>query len=172
MRVHSWREGCPVPIAQLAYLRLSHYGSDGAVHEGELIVHRELAVEVLQIFRALFEQKFPIEKMRLIDDYQGDDDRSMADNNTSGFNCRRVAGKPLVFSRHSHGRAIDINPLLNPMVLAGTVSPPAGAKYANRARRVPGLLRQGDRAVREFTRRGWTWGGTWVSMKDYQHFEK
>ena len=172
MRVHSWREGCPVPIAQLAYLRLLHYGTDGAVHNGELIVHRELAVEVLQIFRALFEQKFPIEKMRLVDDYQGDDDRAMADNNTSGFNCRPVAGKPLVFSKHSYGRAIDINPLLNPMVVADTIAPPAGAKYANRARRVPGLLRQGDRAVHEFTRRGWTWGGTWVSMKDYQHFEK
>jgi hypothetical protein len=96
----------------------------------------------------------------------------MADNNTSGFNCRPVAGKPTVLSKHSYGRAIDINPLFNPMLVDGTVAPPSGVEYRNRNRKVPGLLRQGDRAVREFTRRGWTWGGTWASMKDYQHFEK
>jgi hypothetical protein len=110
--------------------------------------------------------------MRLIDDYQGDDDRSMADNNTSGFNCRPVAGKPIVFSKHSYGRAIDVNPLTNPMLASGAVYPPAGAEYVDRQRKVPGILRKDDKAVREFTRRGWTWGGTWPSMKDYQHFEK
>jgi len=172
MRKHSWREGCPVPIAELAYLRLSHYGYDGAVHEGELVVHQELAAEVLAIFKALFDQRFAIEKMRLIDEYQGDDDRSMADNNTSGFNCRPVPGRPVVFSKHSYGRAIDVNPRTNPMLVGGTILPPAGSENANRQRKVPGILRKGDSAVREFTRRGWTWGGTWTSMKDYQHFEK
>jgi hypothetical protein len=172
MRQHSWRQGCPVPIEELAYLRLSHFGYDGEVHEGELIVHQEVAAEVQAIFKALFAQRFPVEKMRPIDDYQGDDDRSMADNNTSGFNCRPVAGKPLVFSKHSQGRAIDVNPLVNPMLASGTVAPPAGAEYANRKKKAPGILRDGESAVREFTRRGWTWGGSWLSMKDYQHFEK
>ena len=172
MRQYSWRPGCPVPIADLAYLRLSHHGFDGAVHEGELVVHRDLAPEVIAIFKALFDHRFPVEKMRLVDDYQGDDDRSMADDNTSGFNCRPVAGKPLVFSKHSYGRAIDVNPLVNPMLASGTVAPPAGAEYANRQRKGAGILRAGEGAVREFTRRGWTWGGGWVSMKDYQHFEK
>lgn len=172
MRAHSWRQGCPVPIADLAYLRLSHYGRDGAVHDGELVVHRDLAAQVLEIFKALFAQKFPIEKMRLIDAYQGDDDRSMADNNTSGFNCRPVPGKPLVFSQHSYGRALDINPLVNPMLISGVVMPPAGAEFVNRERPVPGILRKGDQAVREFTSRGWTWGGDWTAMKDYQHFQK
>lgn len=172
MRAHSWRQGCPVPIADLAYLRLSHYGHDGAVHDGELVVHRDLAAQVLEIFKTLFAQKFPIEKMRLIDAYQGDDDRSMADNNTSGFNCRPVPGKPLVFSQHSYGRALDINPLVNPMLVSGVVMPPAGAAFANRERPVPGILRKGDKAVREFTSRGWTWGGDWTAMKDYQHFQK
>ena len=172
MRQSSWRPGCPVAIADLAHLRLSHWGRDGAVHEGELIVHREIAAEVLGIFKALFEQRFPVEKMRLIEAYQGDDDRSMADNNTSGFNCRPVLGKPLVFSKHSHGRAIDINPLWNPMVTGGTVLPPGGAAFAGRDKPRPGLLRKGDQAVRAFTSRGWTWGGDWVEMKDYQHFQK
>ena len=172
MRAHSWREGCPVPIAELAYLRLSHHGRDGVVREGELIVHRELAAEVLAIFKVLFDLKFPVDKMRLIDVYHGDDDRSMADNNTSGFNCRPVAGNPKVLSKHAYGRAIDINPLWNPMLANGEVLPPAGAAYANRDKAAPGILRKGDPAVREFNGRGWTWGGDWVAPKDYQHFQK
>jgi hypothetical protein len=172
MRKFSWRKGCPVPIEDLAYLRISHYGFDGAVHRGELVVHRALAVEVLDIFKALFAQRFPVEKMRPIESYGGDDDRSMDDDNTSGFNCRDVAGRPGVLSKHSHGRAIDVNPLRNPMVVGDKVSPPAGAKFADRGKHVPGTLNPGDAAVREFTRRGWTWGGSWTSMKDYQHFEK
>src|SRR5512140_3500790 len=76
MRARSWRPGCPVAIADLIYVRLSHYGTDGAIHTGELVVHRELGAEVIALFKALFEQKFPIEKMRLIDAYDGDDDRS------------------------------------------------------------------------------------------------
>ncbi|HEY5284333.1 MAG TPA: M15 family metallopeptidase [Polyangia bacterium] len=172
MRQHSWREGCPTPIADLVYLRLSHYGYDGAVHEGELVVHKALGIEVLAIFKVLFMQHFPVEKMRVIDDYQGDDDASMADNNTSAFNCRFVAGRPGVFSRHSSGRAIDLNPRTNPMIMGGSIFPAAGAEFAGRRKKVPGMLRPGARAVAEFTRRGWTWGGGWASMKDYQHFEK
>jgi hypothetical protein len=172
MRIHSWRQGCPTPISDLVYLRLSHHGYDQAVHEGELVVHKDLAREVLTIFKALFDQRFPVEKMKVIDDYQGDDDTSMADNNTSGFNCRFVAGKPGVFSQHSRGRAIDINPRTNPMVVNGEVFPPAGSAFIDRKKNAPGLLRTRDRVVREFTRRGWVWGGTWTSMRDYQHFEK
>ncbi len=172
MRQWSWRPGCPVDIAELVHLRISHWGRDGAVHPGDLIVHREVAAEVLEIFRALFERKFPIEKMRLIDDYQGDDDRSMADNNTSGFNCRPVPGKPLVFSKHSYGRAVDLNPLWNPMVVGETVVPAAGAAFAKRGQPLPGVLRKGDPAVSAFVSRGWTWGGDWIAMKDYQHFQK
>jgi len=173
MRQHSWRPGCPTPIGDLAYVRLSHFGYDGAVHEGELVVHKELASEVLTIFKALFARRFPVERMRVIDAYQGDDDASMADNNTSAFNCRFVAGKPGVFSKHSSGRAIDINPRTNPMVVDGAVLPPAGSEFVARNKQAPGILRSGDdRAVREFTGRGWVWGGAWASMRDYQHFEK
>ena len=172
MREHSWRQGCPTPITDLVYLHLSHYGYDAAVHTGELVVHKALASEVLSIFKALFEQHFPVEKMKVIDDYQGDDDASMADNNTSAFNCRFVAGKPGVFSMHSQGRAIDINPRTNPMVADGAVFPPHGSAFIDRTKKAPGLLRVGDRAVRAFTRKGWVWGGAWASLRDYQHFEK
>jgi hypothetical protein len=172
MHEHSWRPGCPTPITDLVYLRLSYYGFDQTVHDGELVVHKALASEVLTIFKALFDQHFPVEKMTVIDDYQGDDDASMADNNTSAFNCRFVAGKPGVFSKHSHGRAIDINPRTNPMVADGAVFPPTGSAFIDRKKKAPGILRAGDRAVREFTRRGWVWGGAWASPQDYQHFEK
>jgi poly-gamma-glutamate synthesis protein (capsule biosynthesis protein) len=172
MRQYSWRDGCPTAIADLAYLRLSHYSYDRAVHDGELVVHKDVAAEVLAIFQYLFDRHFPIEKMRLVDSYQGNDDASMADNNTSGFNCRFVAGKLGVFSKHSQGRAIDINPRTNPMVTVDGVSPPAGARFLSRRTNATGILRAGDPAVIEFTRRGWTWGGAWASMKDYQHFEK
>ncbi len=172
MQQHSWRPGCPTPIADLVYVRVSHYGYDGAVHDGELVVHKDVADEVLAIFKALFVWQFPVEKMKVIDDYQGDDGASMADNNTSAFNCRFVAEKPGAYSKHSLGRAIDINPRTNPMVTGSVVSPPAGSAFVDREKKAPGLLRAGDRAVREFTRRGWIWGGGWASMKDYQHFEK
>jgi hypothetical protein len=172
MHRHSWREGCPTPIADLVYLRLSHIGFDGAAHEGELVVHKALSDDVVAIFRSLFEMRFPIEKMRLIDDYQGDDDVSMADNNSSGFNCRFVAGRPGVLSKHSEGRAIDINPRINPMVSGKTVRPPNGVEFLAPKAKSPGALREGAAVVEEFTRRGWTWGGTWKALKDYQHFEK
>ena len=172
MRQHSWRPGCPTPLTDLAYVRLSHYGYDGAVHEGELVVHKELANEVLSIFKALFARRFPIEKMKVVDDYQGNDDASMTDNNTSAFNCRFVAGKEGVYSQHSRGRAIDINPRTNPMLVNGEIFPPSGLQFVDRKKKAPGILRSGDWAVLEFTRRGWVWGGTWAAMKDYQHFEK
>jgi hypothetical protein len=172
MRQHSWRPECPTPITDLVYVRLAHYGYEGVVHEGELVVHKDVVGDVLAIFKTLFAWRFPIEKMKVIDDYQGDDDASMADNNTSAFNCRFVAGKPGVFSKHSFGRAIDINPRSNPMVMGGQVFPPAGSAFLDREKKAPGILRAGDRAVREFVRHGWLWGGTWDSMKDYQHFEK
>jgi len=172
MREHSWHQGCPTPIGDLVYLRLSHYGYDQAVHTGDLVVHKELARDVLTIFKALFDLRFPIEKMKVIDDYQGDDDASMADNNTSAFNCRFVTGKPGVFSKHSSGRAIDINPRTNPMVADGAIFPPAGSAFIDRKKNAPGILRAGDGVVRAFTRRGWVWGGAWATMRDYQHFEK
>ena len=154
MRQHSWRPECPTPIIDLVYVRLAHYGYEGVVHEGELVVHKDVVGDVLAIFKTLFAWRFPIEKMKVIDDYQGDDDASMADNNTSAFNCRFVAGKPGVFSKHSFGRAIDINPRTNPMVMGSQVFPPAGSAFLDRERKAPGILRAGDRAVREFVRHG------------------
>ncbi len=172
MKKHSWRPSCPVKIENLTYLELMYWGFDGQPHRGELIVHSRAASEILDIFKALFEKKYPIEKMRLIDTYQGDDHASMADNNTSAFNCRPVEGSRTRLSRHSYGLAIDINPLINPYVKGKKVLPPAGAAYLNRKKQSRGMIVPGGPCHQAFTSRGWRWGGDWNSLKDYQHFEK
>lgn len=112
----SWREGCPIPISDLRYLVLSHWGFDGTAKVGEMVVHRKLALSVVRAFGGLYTTRFPIERMELIDKYDGSDDRSMAANNTSAFNCRDVTGKIGVWSKHSYGGAIDINPVQNPYI--------------------------------------------------------
>jgi hypothetical protein len=168
----SWRKGCPVSLGRLAYLQVAFWGFDGTVHKGELIVDALLAEEVLEIFKELFDAKFPIEKMRLVDDYAASDEKSMEDNNTSAFNCRWVHGRKNIFSKHSYGRAIDINPLINPYVSKKEVVPKRGMVYTDRRKTAKGMIRSDDACVRAFTRRGWIWGGNWRSIKDYQHFEK
>lgn len=166
----SWRPGCPVGLSGLRLVTLSHWNFAGAVRQGELVVHRAHAQRIVIVFRTLFERRFPIARMRLVDAYRADDDRSMAANNTSAFNCRFVSGTRR-WSEHAYGRAIDVNPIQNPYVASsGRVSPPAGARYADRSRGAPGMIHAGDRTVRAFAAIGWHWGGSWDGDKDYQHF--
>lgn len=169
----SWRPGCPVDPAQLRRVGVDHIGFDGQTHRGELIVHEDLVPEVIAIFERLYRLGFPIEKIRTVDHYPGaDDELSMEDNNTSAFNCRGIPGTDR-WSQHAYGRAIDLNPLLNPCLYAGGVfEPHNAAAYLDRGRTDPGLLHDGDPAVLVFTDRGWTWGGSWTAPVDYQHFER
>jgi hypothetical protein len=167
---YSWRPGCPVGPVELRLLGLDYWGFDGRVHRGELIVHRDHARRMLGVFGKLFAARYPIQRLRLVDAYRADDDRSMAANNTSGFNCRRVSGSSS-WSEHAFGRAIDLNPLRNPYVTrGGRVSPPAGRPYANRALHAAGMIHAGDTVVRAFAAAGWRWGGAWSGSRDYQHF--
>jgi hypothetical protein len=165
----SWREGCPVPLEQLRYVTVSHVGLDGAVHTGELVVRADVVQPVLTALQRMYEIGFPIERMRLVSDYGADDDASMRADNTSAFNCRTVAGTSR-WSNHAYGAAIDVNPLRNPYVRGGTVDPPEGAAYADRANHRPGMLVDGTAEVAAWTDLGWDWGGTWSSGQDYQHF--
>jgi hypothetical protein len=165
----SWHAGCPVPIGQLRVLTLTHWGFDRRVHEGRLVVNEAQAANVLRAMRTLFDRRFPIRRMRLVEAYGSDDDRSMAADNTSAFNCRRVAGSPS-WSQHAYGLAIDVNPVENPSIRGGVVSPPAGAAFADRTRWAPGMIHARDGVVRAFAAVGWSWGGYWRSPRDYQHF--
>jgi len=165
----SWRPACPVAISDLRLLTLTYWGFDHRPHTGHLIVNHDVATQVVAAMRELFRARFPIERMELVDAYGASDERSMAADNTSAFNGRRVAGSA-VWSQHAFGRAIDINPLLNPMVTGDTVDPASGARFAERSLHLPGMIRAGDAAVRAFEAVGWHWGGRWQSLKDYQHF--
>jgi Ca2+-binding RTX toxin-like protein len=167
----SWHRGCPVGLGALRVLRMRHWTmADRDVHRGLLVVNRDAAADVLRAMRSLFEHRFPIRRMKLVDRYGASDRRSMDADNTSAFNCRFVAGTNH-WSQHAFGRAIDINPIENPYVTApGHVSPPAGRAYADRSQHAPGMIDAGDRVVRAFARVGWGWGGNWSSVKDYQHF--
>lgn len=167
----SWRPGCPVGLHELRLLKVGHWGFDGRVHRGRLVVHRDEAGEMLGAMRTLFRLRFPIRQMRLVDAYGADDRRSMAADNTSAFNCRYVAGQPGVWSEHAYGRAIDLNPIENPYVTdSGYVSPAAGAPFANRSRHRPGMVHRGGPVVAAFAAAGWEWGGNWAGTRDYQHF--
>lgn len=164
---------CPLGWEDLRLLRLSYVGYDGADRVGRMVVAREVAQDVVGIFRDLHKARFPIRKMLLVDAYGGDDDRSMAADNTSAYNCRTVAGSDTL-SDHAYGRAIDINPVRNPYVLPGGILPPSGRAYAGVDRSPgadvdPGVIVADDAVVRAFASRGWEWGGLWTSP-DYQHF--
>lgn len=165
----SWHTGCPVPLSDLRYLLIDYWGFDRRERRGELVVHADSADGIVTVFEDLFVAKFPIERMVLVDDYDGNDERSMAANNTSAFNCRFVAGTS-TWSQHAYGRAVDINPVQNPYLRGSTVHPPAGAKYLDRSLTEDGVIHPGDAVVSAFTAMGWSWGGDWVGSKDYQHF--
>jgi D-alanyl-D-alanine carboxypeptidase len=169
----SWRSGCPVEPERLRRVNVDHIGFDGQTHRGELIVHADLVPEVIAIFEQLYRMGYPVEKIRTVDHYSdADDELSMEDNNTSAFNCRRIPGTD-EWSQHAYGRAIDLNPLVNPCLYAsGYFEPRNAAPYLDRGRTDPGLLHSGDPAVRVFTDRGWRWGGEWTAPLDYQHFER
>lgn len=167
-------ENAQISYDELRYIRLSFYDFNGRAHtDGELIVNAKLAKEVTQIFYELFQAKYPFTSIRLVDDFgePGDDNLSMAANNTSAFNYRYVTGTKTL-SLHSFGEAIDINPLLNPYITDGRVSPANGAKYADRSLGLPGMISRSDLCYKLFTQNGWKWGGDSAQDKDYQHFSK
>jgi hypothetical protein len=167
----SWHDGCPVPLSDLRRVQLTHWGFDGIRHQGELIVHKDVAPSVVAVFRTVYSVRFPIRMMRRVDHFGADDNASMAADNTSAFNCRPITGSTNGFSAHSYGRAIDLNTVENPYVKDTTVLPPSGRAFTNRANERAGMIRHGDRIWRAFTAHGFQWGGDWNSLKDYQHFE-
>lgn len=175
IRGRSYPEGCTFPIEELVYLTVLHYDGEGLVQQGELMCNRAIADDLLDIFEALYDAHYPIESIRLIDDFDGSDARSMAANNTSCF-CYRTVAATGKLSAHSRGMAVDINPLYNPYVRTANgkqhVEPAEGAAYVDRTRTFPYKIERGDLCHRLFIAHGFRWGGGWKSCKDYQHFEK
>jgi len=171
----SYKDDCTVPYEDLRYVRVLYYGFDEKTHIGELIVNKTIASDIVDIFAELYENQYPIERMVLVDEYDANDNASMADNNTSSFNYRAVPGSTHL-SKHALGLAIDINPLYNPYIRYDsnetTVLPVEGSKYADRSLDCPYYINEEDLCYKAFTKRGFTWGGIWKNSPDYQHFQK
>ena len=166
---YSYRSGCPVALRDLRYLTMSYIGWDGASHTGEMVVHANSVTAVANAFNRMYDQRFPIRRMRLVDDYKGSDDASMADDNTSAFNCRAVSGGS-GWSMHAYGQAVDVNPVENPYVHAGRVDPPNGKPYATRSPARKGMVTRD--VVGDFRVHHWGWGGYFTNSKDWQHFSR
>ena len=165
-----------ITLDELSYVHILHYDFDGNPAEGELICNSLIAQDLVEIFYELYRNEYRLERVRLIDGYDGDDTASMEDNNTSCFNYRTVEGSSSL-SRHALGLAVDINPLYNPYITynsdgSETVSPASGVSYADRSRSFPYKIDEDDLCYKLFTAHGFTWGGNWNSCKDYQHFQK
>ena len=176
MKGRSWPEGCTVRRADLRYLRLSHFDAEKKEHVGEMVCNKAIANDLLEIFRELYRHKYPIQRICLIDDYEAEDERSMRDNNTSCFCYRTVSGTTKL-SKHATGMAVDINTLYNPYVRTGKdgrriVEPATATEYVDRRKSFPYKIVKGDLLYRLFLQHGFTWGGSWRTMKDWQHFEK
>lgn len=176
MKGKSYKDDCTVPLSDLRYITVLHRDASGAARLGEMVLAATIADEVLDIFRELFEAGYPIERMLLIDRYDADDETSMRANNSSAFNFRFISHTTTV-SRHGLGLAVDINPLYNPYVKTLsdgtlTIEPATAGAYADRSATFPYKIERGDLCHRLFTAHGFTWGGDWKSVKDYQHFEK
>lgn len=167
---HSWRAGCPVGPSQLRLVTLPYRDFGGARRTGQIVVNARVVDDVVAIFRTLYAERFPIRSLRVVDEFGGSDDESMAADNTSGFNCRQAVGGS-GWSKHAYGLAIDVNPRENPYVLNGTVLPPEGKAYTDRSVHRKGMAYRGSDLNRAFARYGWSWGGVWRNP-DYQHFSK
>ncbi len=171
----SYKEGCPVSRDDLRYLRILHYDFDHNIRAGELICHKALSDDMMDIFLKLYEAEYPIEKVLLVDEYGADDDLSSSDNNTSCFNYRNVSGGSRL-SMHAYGAAIDINPLYNPYLTwpGGQLNcaPANGTDYIDRSRDFLYKIDEEDLCYQLFTEAGFSWGGSWQSNPDYMHFSR
>src|SRR5438094_7615449 len=160
---YSWHRGCPVAPSALRRLHLTYWGFDRRPHTGALVLNRDAVADVTHVFARLYAARFPIRRMRSIDAYGGNDERSLAADNTAGFNCRyAIAPGPRRWSAHAYGEAIDVNPVENPYLERGRVHPRAGQAYLDRTNVRPGMAVRGGLLVRAFAVVGWKWGGRWA----------
>lgn len=178
----SYKKKC-IDLEELCLLKIVHWGFDKKYHIGEMVVNKKIAKEVIEIFTDLLKAKYPVAKIRLIDEYGADDDKSMADNNSCALCCRPITGqehlKNPTWSTHSYGTAIDINPKQNPYVKPrkNLILPECAKKYVDRTNVRKGMIIEGDACHKAFKSRGWVWGGDWdvndeKGRIDLQHFHK
>ena len=166
----TWQEGCPVPIEELRRVTVSHWGFDGDVHSGELVLHQDVAADVVGVFARLHELRFPIEELRITTTADLEAAPTGDGNGSGSFSCRPVRGGSS-WSQHSYGTAVDINPFQNPFVRGDLVLPELASAYLDRSDVRPGMILPGDEVVAAFAAIGWHWGGTWA-QPDLMHFSR
>lgn len=165
----TWAPGCPVAADQLAWVRLTFWGFDAHRHSGELLVNRKVANDLVRVFGDLYRQHFPLEEMRITRKDEQTAPPTGDGNDTGAFNCRPVRGATS-YSQHAYGLAVDVNPFQNPYTKGDLVLPELASAYLDRDRRAPGIIHADGPVVQAFARIGWGWGGSWSSLKDFQHF--
>ena len=165
----TWQSGCPVAARDLSWIRLSFWGFDQRRHTGELLVNSAAADQIVGVFARLYEARFPIEEMRITTRAEQVAAPTGDGNNTSAYVCRAAVGASS-YSQHAYGLAIDINPFQNPYIKGELVLPELASAYLDRSWSRPGMITLDGPVARAFTAIGWTWGGTWNSLKDLQHF--
>ena len=175
MQGKTWQPNDVIGRSDLRYLRLMHWDYDGKTHHGEMVCNRLIAKKLISIFMELYRQHYPIQRIRLADDYDADDEQQMRDNNSSCFCYRTVSGRQHL-SFHARGLAVDINTLYNPYVRTGkngerVVEPSTAVPYCDRQKTFRYKITKGDLCYRLFIKNGFIWGGSWQTVKDYQHFE-
>jgi hypothetical protein len=160
-----------VAADDLAYVRLTFWGFDDQRHTGELLLNRSVAGDVVAVFRKLYRARFPIEAMRITSRPELDAPPTGDGNDTGAFVCRPTVGAT-TYSQHAYGLAIDLDPFQNPYTKGDLVIPELASSYLDRGDLRPGMITPDGVVVRAFASIGWTWGGTWHSLKDYQHFSQ
>jgi hypothetical protein len=165
----SWTPECPVTADELSYLTVTFWGFDERPHTGELIVNASYDEAMVEVFRTLYEARFPIEEMRVIRLDEIDAPPTGDGNGTGILECRPASGGTS-WSMHAYGLAIDINPFHNPYLKNDVVLPELASAYTDRGDLRPGMIQPGDVVVQAFAQIGWSWGGDWNTLKDWMHF--
>lgn len=168
----TWSPDCPVTLTELRYVTVTFWGFDSLPHTGELVVNAEAAADVVTVFDRLYDERFPIEEMRLVTTADVRTQPTGDGNNTSAYYCRPAVGQTTGWSAHAYGLAIDVNPFHNPYERGDLVLPELAGAYLDRGNERPGMILAGDEAVRAFRDIGWSWGGDFASLKDYMHFSQ
>jgi len=167
----TWKPGCPVSATDLSWVRLTFWGFDNRRRTGELLVNESVAEDLVGVFRELYDERFPIEEMRITRLDELDAPPTGDGNNTGAFACRATTGGSS-YSQHAFGLAIDVNPFQNPYLKGDLVLPELASSYLDRSWVRPGVITPTGPVVRAFAEIGWSWGGAWQSLKDYQHFSR
>ncbi len=175
MRGKSYKADCTIPRSELRYIKALYITREGVTKRGEMVVNSAISGDIVAILKQLYKAGYPIERMVLVDNYDADDNRSMAANNSSAFNYRTTPGGTRL-SAHSRGMAVDINPLYNPYIRRTEsrtiIAPKEGSDFVDRSKKFAYKIERNDLCCRLFLERGFEWGGDYKTIKDYQHFEK